>query len=681
VAQTQRGGGGMTTMEASFYLHSGHRAYSSSPDAPWAGEGRTATRMNTPANPLMEAHLMIRRRENMMIHASTSSWGRTSWPTKELHAAALRMGATKKSSPSTRQDGGYSPRFFSSVVPGHENKEKSERRRGHAQHCLLNDKSGDVLADDITHLSTKLDMLHLRHLEEVELRHLFDELDTNADGALSEEEIKEFLIASGMSGSDDEAHEYWELIFQHGADEKPGATTASRSSSPPPYGVMSELVEDKGKPQAAEDDRITWETFISAMRKGQGPVDRRSQIIGLVLTWNFAAQGVLGPVLPLLVRSLGMQSVDLGMISMASSATRICGAVPSAQLAERFGRKPMIVGGPMLGAIAYYSMGLSTNMYEFMLCNALGGLGATITMSGASLYLFDISTPRNRTQTMLPLMMSALVGLSAGPALGGFVAHSYGLNAPFAMCAVGMGISSVCAARFLDETLDFAEKGGCGAKGKPGSGGGRTSSFDLPKQWLALFRRAQMQAIGLSVFSTGFSTGAGPVTSILLASEVLGMSSAYLGVYFSSYVLMITLITPGMTRFSDKVGNRMSLIAPGMCIQSMALLGQSMAPTAEIFFALGVAGAIGNAAVVPNVNAYVVDNSSRVERAQSLALTRMGSDFGILLGAGAMGLIGTMYGIPLAMQIVAVSQITAAGACYLRGGGKVGAWRHHEQPK
>ena len=78
-------------------------------------------------------------------------------------------------------------------------------------------------------------------------------------------------------------------------------------------------------------------------------------------------------------------------------------------------------------------------------------------MGGASLYLADISTPRNRAQTTAPILQSALIGYAVGPAVGGLRATAIGLHLPFTICAAGLAASSIVAAALLPETLHEAK--------------------------------------------------------------------------------------------------------------------------------------------------------------------------------------------------------------------------------
>jgi MFS family permease len=53
-------------------------------------------------------------------------------------------------------------------------------------------------------------------------------------------------------------------------------------------------------------------------------------------------------VVPFLARSVGMSTSELGMVTAAAATARIVSNVPAALAAERFGRRPLLVAGPLL---------------------------------------------------------------------------------------------------------------------------------------------------------------------------------------------------------------------------------------------------------------------------------------------------------------------------------------------
>jgi len=86
-------------------------------------------------------------------------------------------------------------------------------------------------------------------------------------------------------------------------------------------------------------------------------------------------------------------------------------------LAERIGRRPLLIAGPAVSSIGMAGLACSSSFSHLAASNAFIGVGMASVMAGAGLYLSDISTPRNRAQTTAPILQSALIGFAIGPAL------------------------------------------------------------------------------------------------------------------------------------------------------------------------------------------------------------------------------------------------------------------------
>jgi len=74
----------------------------------------------------------------------------------------------------------------------------------------------------------------------------------------------------------------------------------------------------------------------------------------------------------------------------------------------------------------------------------VNGVSSSAQMTGAQLYLTDISTPQNRGRTLSPTTAAWSAGAALGPAIGGIIAERFGLHAPFYIVGIAvMGVSAV----------------------------------------------------------------------------------------------------------------------------------------------------------------------------------------------------------------------------------------------
>jgi len=99
-------------------------------------------------------------------------------------------------------------------------------------------------------------------------------------------------------------------------------------------------------------------------------------------------------------------------------------------IADRWGRKPMVLRAMFGSAIVLILAGLSPNVYFFVILRFIQGLlSGTVPAASA---LVTASTPRNKTAFAMGLLMVAVfTGNTIGPSFGGFVADMLGFSATF----------------------------------------------------------------------------------------------------------------------------------------------------------------------------------------------------------------------------------------------------------
>jgi hypothetical protein len=136
--------------------------------------------------------------------------------------------------------------------------------------------------------------------------------------------------------------------------------------------------------------RVSFDELKQAVDEAAQSVDPRVMPIFATLTLTFTSQGLQFPVLPQLARSLELTAADLGLITSATALGRLCSNVPAAFLAEKYGRRPLLIAGPLISAVGMAGLSLSSSFLELVVSNMCVGVGMATAMGGAQLYLSDI---------------------------------------------------------------------------------------------------------------------------------------------------------------------------------------------------------------------------------------------------------------------------------------------------
>ena len=72
--------------------------------------------------------------------------------------------------------------------------------------------------------------------------------------------------------------------------------------------------------------------------------------------------------------------------------------IPLGLLSDRYGRRILLIGGPIVTAIGMIGSGLSMSIEVLLAWRFVAGAGSAMYMTGAMIYLTDISTPETRAR-------------------------------------------------------------------------------------------------------------------------------------------------------------------------------------------------------------------------------------------------------------------------------------------
>lgn len=156
----------------------------------------------------------------------------------------------------------------------------------------------------------------------------------------------------------------------------------------------------------------------------------------------FSAVGfsMVFPFLPLYVESLSSRfvlstEVLAGLVIAVQSITMMIAAPIWGVVADRFGRKKMILRAMIGGGVFMVLMGFVQSAEQLILLRALQGI-VTGTVS-ANNALVAANTPRERVGfAMGTLQLGLWSGVAVGPLVGGVLADLYGYSVPFVVTAV-----------------------------------------------------------------------------------------------------------------------------------------------------------------------------------------------------------------------------------------------------
>ncbi len=157
------------------------------------------------------------------------------------------------------------------------------------------------------------------------------------------------------------------------------------------------------------------------------------------------------PQLPFFLTSLGGADYK-GLIISLFTITAMLSRPFSGKLADRIGRKPVIIFGAAVCFVCSMIYPFMTTVFGFLVLRLFHGFSTGFTPTGQSAYLSDIIPVERRGEAMGLLGTASTLGMAGGPALGGWVAYAFSMDAMF-YCSSACAILSCIILLTLKETV------------------------------------------------------------------------------------------------------------------------------------------------------------------------------------------------------------------------------------
>lgn len=434
------------------------------------------------------------------------------------------------------------------------------------------------------------------------------------------------------------------------------------------------LISNKISPMGEERELLaplptspTAATALPVTTGEQAPLTAAQRRRNLVALWIAEFTAILGfslsfPFLPLFIsQALGIQSLHevafwaAIVASVTEFSMAVCGPFWGI-LADRFGRKSMLVRAMVGGGVSVGLMGLSRSAVQLTLARALEGATAgTVSMASA---LVGSQTPRKEIARAMGLLYSAIsLGGAAGPLVGGLIASVFGLRLTFLAGCVLLLLPTPIVMRFVTERRSQPATAPSRPDRRPRVAlRGALSVLSRP---LAVLLAAQFLEQG--------TFGAAEQLVALRMLELDANSAAIAtGIAFGVAGVATALAGATYSRAINKFGYRRLATAAAL-IMACAIAGLSVAPSKTmVIIGFGFAGLVYGVAV-PTV-ASMIGLGARPDTHGRIFGISAGA-VGIGLGAGPLvgALVASVSGVQIALMGTAGAGLAMAAVLGLLG--------------
>ncbi len=305
--------------------------------------------------------------------------------------------------------------------------------------------------------------------------------------------------------------------------------------------------------------------------------------------------GIVMPIFPYYIDSLGMAGIELGVLAASFAIARIILAGPMGRLSDRVGRKPILIISLLGFAFSNIIYAYAYDVVVMIAARSLEGAISAGFFPAANAFVSDVTTSKNRGTAMGYLSMGNMVGFVVGPALGGFLAQFLGIRIPFILAGLAafftMGLLYVLVQEPVKRTIKEAVP-------------------KVPIREVLSRARGIYGALGIAMFANMFAMGILEVAFMLDAVINLNIQPYEIGIFFGVIGITMIIGNVGFGKLSDMRGRKW-LIVIGAIVGAGSMGLFILAQTSVDLVIAGIVLSIGMSMRGPAIQALIADVTDR----------------------------------------------------------------------
>ncbi len=370
---------------------------------------------------------------------------------------------------------------------------------------------------------------------------------------------------------------------------------------------------------------------------------RLIRTLTLVVFLQWMGATAIVPMLPVYIRHLGGSDALAGVVMASFFAAGVLSQYPMGRLADRIGRRPVLLAGLVTYGVASISFLLPISAYATIALRSLQGVGAG-SATVASLALISSSVPvQRRGRAFATIYGGELAGMAVGPLVGSIV----GVHDMWVMfLASGLLAIGACI-----PALGIQEPG---ADGDDRAGRTRASRASVPLRRVRVGR--SMVGALICGGALGLASGVYDICwTLLLLSR--GASGFEIGISWTLFAVPFVLVAKPSGWLADHLDRRVLVVA-GIGASTVFCASYPFIASVPALVLLGASEAMGFAAAMPAVQSLLTQGSapSEVGRVQGMYATSQTACTAIA-AAGA----GAAFAVTSWLPFVAVASLVTIG--------------------
>jgi len=379
----------------------------------------------------------------------------------------------------------------------------------------------------------------------------------------------------------------------------------------------------------------------------------RKRIFNVLFISAFAAMlglGIIAPLMPIYAKSLGATGIWLGIIFSGFSFSRAIFMPIAGKLSDKTGRKVFITSGLLLYSLISLLYPMAGKAYHLTVIRFIHGFASAMVIPVAMAYIGEIAEKGREGRYMGTFNMALLLGMGAGPFLGGFLNDSFGIASVFYAMAGLTAIAFLVSLVFLPE-VRFSE----------------AARMANPVPLNQIVRNNVMR--GLLLYNVISAMGRGGIMAFLpIFASGIDINPARVGIIISFHVFLMALLQRPAGRLADRY-SKLLLVLLGSSLAAIALLVTPIARNFWQLFVIALVMGLGGATGMPSVAAITVEVGKKLGMGVSMGLFNTATSVGMIAAPLISGVVMDAVGIKSVFVVAGVISLfgTLIFCYYLKG--------------
>jgi MFS family permease len=341
-----------------------------------------------------------------------------------------------------------------------------------------------------------------------------------------------------------------------------------------------------------------------------------------LLFWSSIAS--LLPTLPLYIEDIGATSQQIGIVMGSFAIGMLIFRPWCSNLADRRGRKIVLLIGMSAAAIAPLGYIFATSIMPLMVLRAFHGISIAAFGTAYIALVGDLAPAKNRGEVIGYMSLVNPIGVAIGPALGGYLQAAAGYT-PLFILSAALGLAGMlCIIPIVNPPVDDSP---------------HTNPTDNQFWGLLLSPRVRIPAIVMLLIGVVIGT-VHTFVPLFIKSTNVDLNP---GLFYTVAAIASFNVRLFIGRASDKYGRGL-FITLSLIAFTLAMIGIWQANSAPVFLISAFVEGAASGTAIPMMAAMMTDRAQPHERGRIFGVSLVGFDIGIAIAGPILGTIAVQVG-------------------------------------